>query len=74
MASDPLLRSSGSKVGAHRARLRALGLRPVQIWVPDVRAAGFRAEAQRQSEAVAASAEATCDQAFVDAVSAWGDA
>lgn len=54
----------------HRERLRAQGLRPIQIWVPDVRAAAFRAQAHRQSAAVAASAHAPDDQAFIDAVSA----
>ena len=44
----------GSKTGPAkmrecRARLRAAGLRPVQIWVPDTRVAHFAAEAQRQS-------------------------
>ncbi|QNT71050.1 antitoxin MazE family protein [Defluviicoccus vanus] len=34
---------------AYRARLRAAGLRPVQIWVPDVRAPNFVEEARRQS-------------------------
>ncbi|HED1836792.1 MULTISPECIES: antitoxin MazE family protein [Hyphomicrobiales] len=58
------------KVGEHRARLRAQGLRPIQIWVPDVRASSFKAEAHRQSLAVAASAQAADDQAFIDAVSA----
>jgi hypothetical protein len=29
-------------------RLRAKGLRPIQIWVPDVRAPSFRSEAHRQ--------------------------
>lgn len=57
------------KVSAHRARLRAQGLRPIQIWVPDVRAASFRKEAHRQSRAVAASARAAEDQAFIDAIS-----
>lgn len=61
------------KVGEHRARLRAQGLRPIQIWVPDVRAPSFKAEAHRQSLAVAASAQAADDQAFIDAVSDWGD-
>jgi hypothetical protein len=32
----------------HRAALRAAGLRPVQIWVPDTRRAGFAAECRRQ--------------------------
>lgn len=57
------------KVRAHRERLRSQGLRPVQIWVPDVRAPGFRAEARRQAEAVAASPWAERDQAFIDAIS-----
>jgi len=65
--------SSRVKVRQHRERLRAQGLRPVQIWVPDMRAPGFRAQAHRQSAAVAASAQAAEDQAFIDAVSDWGD-
>ncbi len=59
------------KVQEHRDRLRAQGLRPIQIWVPDVRASSFRAEAHRQSQAVAASAHAADDQAFIDAASDW---
>ena len=62
---------SRRRVRAHRARLRAQGLRPVQIWVPDVTAEGFAAEAHRQSRAVATSKIAEDDQAFVDAVSQW---
>ena len=63
--------SSRRRVRQHRQRLRAQGLRPVQIWVPDVNAEGFAAEAHRQSRAVAASAAAEDDQAFVDSVSDW---
>jgi len=64
---------TGSKrrVREHRDRLRAQGLRPVQIWVPDDRAPGFAEEAHRQSRAVAASPHAADDQAFVDSVSTW---
>lgn len=61
------------KVGEHRARLRAQGLRPIQIWVPDVRAPSFKVEARRQSLAVAASAQAVDDQAFIGSISDWGD-
>ncbi len=57
------------KVQEHRRRLRAQGLRPIQIWVPDVRAAAFKAEAHRQSLLVTASSHAAEDQAFIDAVS-----
>jgi hypothetical protein len=59
------------KVREHRERLRSQGLRPIQIWVPDVRAPSFRSEAHRQSQAVAASAHAHGDQAFIDAVADW---
>ena len=64
---------SRTKVRQHRERLRAQGLRPIQIWVPDVRSPSFRSEAHRQPMAVAASAHARDDQAFIDAVSDWGD-
>jgi len=59
------------KVRAYRDRLRAQGLRPIQIWVPDVRALSFRSEAHRQSLMVATSGHAADDQAFIDAISDW---
>ena len=37
------------KMQDYRTRLRAAGLRPVQIWVPDTRTAHFAKEARRQS-------------------------
>jgi hypothetical protein len=55
------------RVRTHRDRLRQQGLRPIQIWVPDVRSPKFAAEARRQSLAVAHSKHAAEDQAFVDA-------
>jgi hypothetical protein len=60
---------SRDKVRAYRDRLRKLGLRPIQIWVPDVRSPAFAAEAHRQSLAVATSPAARDDQAFIDAIS-----
>ena len=66
-ASKP--KPSNVKVREHRERLRRQGLRPIQIWVPDVRAPSFRSEAHRQSLAVATSAHAREDQAFIDSVS-----
>lgn len=45
----------------------------MQIWVPDVRAPGFAEEAHRQSALVASSPHAAEDQAFVDAISSFGD-
>jgi hypothetical protein len=61
--------SSREKVRAHRERLRQQGLRPIQIWVPDVRSPSFRKAARRQSLAVAESAHAEEDQHFIEAVS-----
>jgi Antitoxin MazE-like len=68
----PTARSmSRDKVRAHRTRLRKQGLRPVQIWVADVRSKAFARAAHRQSQAVAKSPHAADDQAFIDAISAW---
>ncbi|MDF2115643.1 antitoxin MazE family protein [Roseiarcaceae bacterium H3SJ34-1] len=73
MAPASKSKPSRVKVREHRERLRSQGLRPIQIWVPDVRAPSFRSEAHRQSLAVAASVHAEEDQAFIDAVSDRGD-
>ncbi len=69
MASSTRSKPSRDKVRQHRERLRRQGLRPIQIWVPDVRSAAFAAEARRQSLAVAKSPHAKTDQDFIDAVS-----
>jgi hypothetical protein len=49
--------------------LRKQGLRPIQIWAPDVRSLAFAVEAHQQSLAVAKSRRAREDQDFIDAVS-----
>ena len=61
--------STRDRVRQHRERLRRQGLRPVQVWVPDVRAPEFAAAAHRQSLAIATSESEVEDQAFVDAIS-----
>lgn len=66
-------RGSRDKVRAYRERMRARGLRPIQIWVPDTRTASFRAEAHRQSLAVARSPRERVDQDFIDAISDPGE-
>lgn len=45
--------SVSQRVRKRREALRAAGLRPVQIWVPDVRRSGFMEECRRQSRIVA---------------------
>jgi hypothetical protein len=70
VADDASSRSSRDKVRKHRDRLRRSGMRPIQLWVPDTRSATFKAEASRQSRAIATSTQAAEDQAFIDAISA----
>jgi hypothetical protein len=71
MPTSKRLKAVRDKVAAHRKRLRQQGLRPIQIWVPDVRSEDFAEEAHRQSLAVAKSRHAKKDQAFVDEISDW---
>jgi hypothetical protein len=42
-----------ARVQRHRETLRAAGLRPIQIWVPDTRRPGFDDECRRQCQVVA---------------------
>jgi antidote-toxin recognition MazE-like antitoxin len=62
---------SREKVRAHRERLRRRGLRPIQLWVPDVRSRSFARQAHRQSLLVARSPREAEDQDFIDAISEW---
>ena len=66
--------STRDRVRQYRQLLRKQGLRPIQIWVPDVNAPEFVREAHRQSALVAASDQDRDDQAFADAVSTDWDA
>lgn len=38
-----------ARVQEHQQNLRSIGLRPIQIWVPDVRRQSFIDECRRQS-------------------------
>ena len=42
--------STTERVRKRREALRAAGMRPVQIWVPDTRKEGFAEECHRQSQ------------------------
>jgi hypothetical protein len=63
-------RAGTERVRRRRDKLRAAGLRPVQIWVPDTRAAGFAEECARQARLIrhAETPETGADEA------AWADA
>jgi hypothetical protein len=45
--------TSAERVKRRRDKLRAAGMRPVQIWVPDTRSAAFAEECRRQCALVA---------------------
>jgi hypothetical protein len=54
-----------NRMRARRARLREAGLRPVQIWVPDVRMPRIAEEAARQSRLAARHASEAAALAFI---------
>lgn len=72
--AQPTPNDSRRRVNDYRARLRAQGLKPLQLWVPDVRSRTFLEQAHLQSVAVSRSPTAEDDQAFVDAVADWDEA
>lgn len=61
------------RVSDYRRRMRARGLRPVQIWVPDVRSERFAQEARHQAALVARADRHCDDQEFVEAVTGSWD-
>lgn len=66
-------KSNKERVREYRARLRAQGLRPIQIWVPDTRSEEFKREARRQALIIANSPHEAEDQAFIDSLQEWND-
>ena len=63
--------SSRYKVRAHRKRMRAKGMRLMQMWVPDTSTPDFKRRAHLDSLAIANSPHEAEDQAFIDAISIW---
>ena len=60
--------STAERVKKHRDALRAAGLRPVQIWVPDTRQPGFADECRRQSLAAARHESEVASQQWLEQV------
>ena len=69
--SEP--RTASQKMRAYRARLRAAGLRPVQIWVPDTSAPRLARQAKRQSRLVARRKSEREALAVIDAAAVLDD-
>lgn len=56
----------------YRARLRAAGLRPVQLWLPDTRSPAFVRKCRAQAKAIAAHDPAGGElQPLIDAAYEW---
>ena len=53
---------------SYRARMRALGLRPVQIWVPDTTRPGFAEEVRRQVDGLRGAPEEEEALDFIESV------
>ena len=62
-----------TKMQRYRAKMRAQGLRPVQIWVPDTRAPGFAEELRRQCALLRDDPEEQEILDFIDAATDWSD-
>lgn len=61
-----------TKQERYRERLRAAGLRPAQIWVPDRRAPGFAEECRRQAKQINAAVQTENDTLdFIAAATDW---
>ena len=62
------------RVAAYRQRMRASGLRPVQLWVPDVRAPEFADVARRECEAInATDPQEDIFEFLEETAAAWDD-
>lgn len=67
MKTDP----SRERVQTHRNRLRAAGLKPVQLWVSDPKAPGFAAECRRQSLMIQNDPNETHDLEMLTEIADW---
>lgn len=62
------------RIADYRQRMRAAGLRQVQIWVPDARAPGFSELCRKQARAIAKDDPAGDEiDLFIEGVYQWPD-
>lgn len=60
--------NSAQKMKGYRSRLRASGLRPIQLWVPDVRSQKIIDEVRKQSLRVSSDSQDSHIMDFVESV------
>lgn len=61
------------RVQNHRDRLRAAGLKQIQLWVPDPKAPGFAAECRRQSLMIRSDPSEKQDLEALAEIADWGE-
>jgi hypothetical protein len=52
---EAVMSDGAERVRRHREKMKAAGLKPVTIWVPDVNAPGYKEDIRRQCELINAS-------------------
>ena len=52
-AAEKKTKSAAERMSSYRRRMRDEGLRPIQIWVPDLRKPDVLADYQRQAQLIA---------------------
>ena len=57
----------------YRARKRAAGLKPIQLWAYDTKSPAFQRELRRQARRIAASESEKEVLDFVEAIADWPD-
>lgn len=69
---NSVLKTSTQKMKKYRDKMRASGLRPVQIWIPDTRSARFAKEAKKQSLSVSAATYSENEALnFIEGIADW---
>jgi hypothetical protein len=63
-----MLSAVTERVRKHREQLRAEGLKPVQIWIPDTRSESFRRKCEQESLSLAADPLEADTLAWIDEV------
>jgi Antitoxin MazE-like len=60
--------NSAQKMRQYRERMKAAGLRPIQLWVPDVRSQKIIDEVRKQSILVSSDSQEPCIMDIVESV------
>lgn len=69
----PPAKSPRQRMQARRERLRALGLRPVQHWAPDLRNPKVRAEIRREAALLSRHPDNAAFDDWIDVVADWNE-